>query len=288
MSGQPGGVTKQKHFLWGQVVDFHTHLRDDISRHTSIAMRSGIKTVVYMANTPVPLDSVEAVRESLDQKAWIRAYPVAALTRGLAGKEPTDIEGLREWVVGFSDDGKCLIDLGILEDVLKQGVLVLAHLEPEVETLSRYLDVLAKVGGHLHFQHISKTESVKLLRKARKKLEFTCETCPQYFLFDGETEGLQVNPPLGSFDDVNEIERGLRDGTIDIIASDYAPLPRATGIAGFRGFLGTCFGLVLDGTLSEEQLRAKICDLPWGMIERFAGKKVKDAVDHSRRMSVLR
>ena len=76
-----------------------------------------------------------------------------------------------------------------------------------------------------------------------------------------------MNPPLGTRQDIDAIKEGLGDGTIDAIASDYAPIPRITGIAGFRSFFPLSYGLVLEGILSEEQLREKVSSNPISIIK---------------------
>ena len=212
-----------------------------------------------MANCSPPLDNLEAIKKSLKKRRYCKAIPVSAITKKLEGKEPVDIDKVKNYVVGFSDDGKCVNDLEILKYVLRKKILVLAHLEPETEVLKKYLNIYSKIGGHLHLQHISKKESVELIRSAKKDgLKITCETCPHYFTYTAFDLDVKVNPPLGSEEDVLAIRRGLANGTIDVIASDYAPEPRLTGISGFRSFLPLCYGLVLQGVLSEKQLKEKI------------------------------
>jgi len=249
------------------VIDFHTHLRENIPLHTKIAKENGIDIVVYMANSHPPNDTLERIKSSLSKKRYCKALPVSAITKGLKGKELVDIDKIKPYVVGFSDDGKYLADLNLLREVLEKDVLVMAHCSPdyeegvrhperETEYIERYINLLKKVKrGRLHIQHVSKRQSVELIRKAKRSgLRITCETCPHYFTytrFDLET---RVNPPLAEEKDVIAIRKGLADGTIDIIASDYAPLPRVTGIAGFRAFLPLCFGLVLRGVLTKKQL----------------------------------
>jgi len=262
------------------IIDLHTHLRGDIARHTKIAQESGIDVVVYMANSQPPLDNVESIKRSLRAKRYCRALPVSAITKNLAGQELVDVDKIRPWVVGFSDDGKYLADLKILVAILKKGVLVMAHCSPpyevgvkkpffETEFIKRYLMVLEKTGGKLHIQHISQKSSVDLIRRAKKQgLKFTCETCPHYFTYTAADLDVKVNPPLGLVEDVVAVKQGLADGTIDAIASDYAPQPRLTGIAGFRSFLPLCYGLVLQGVLSEAQLKEKLFLNPKKIIEK--------------------
>jgi len=250
------------------IIDLHVHLRNNILEHTKIAKESGIDLVVYMANCSPPLDNLMAIKKSLREKRYIRAIPVSAITKNLEGKEPVDINKIKSYVVGFSDDGKCLRDLEILKYILKKKVLALVHLEPELEMLKRYLSVYNKTGGHLHFQHISKKESVDLIRSAKKDgLKITCETCQHYFTYTKDELETKVNPSLVEKEDILAIKKGLADGTIDVIASDYAPLPRKTGIAGFRSFLPLSYGLVLEGVLTENQLKEKLYLNPKKIIE---------------------
>jgi len=115
------------------VIDLHTHLRNDVAKHTKIAEESGIDVVVYMANSQPPLDDVEIIKRSLKAKRYCRALPVAAITKNLAGKELVDVDRIRLLVVGFSDDGKYLADLKLLEAILRKGVLVMAHCSPSYE-----------------------------------------------------------------------------------------------------------------------------------------------------------
>jgi len=268
------------------VIDLHAHLRNDIPGHTKIARENGIDVVVYMANGEPPLDSLERINQSLSEKRHCLAIPVSAITKGLAGKELVDVENIKPLVVGFSDDGKYLEDLDLFREILAMDVLVLAHCSPpyeegtanpnlETEFIERYLPVLEKTNGKLHIQHVSKKESVDLIREAKKKgLQLTCETCPHYFTFSKNDLEAKVNPPLGSEQDVAAVKDGLADGTIDVIASDYAPVPRMTGIAGFRSFIPLSYGLVLAGILSEEQLKDKLFVNPKKIIES-GGYKLK-------------
>jgi len=261
------------------VIDLHTHLRNNIALHTKIAKENGIDVVVYMANCNPPLDNLERIKKSLNQKRHCKAIPVCAITKGLEGKKLVDVNKVKKFVVGFSDDGKYLRNLVLVQKILEMDVLVLAHCSPsyengilnpslETEFIERYLPVLKKTKGKLHIQHISKKESVKLIKDAKKQgLQITCETCPHYFTFPGEDLDTKVNPPLGSEQDVTAIREGLKDGTIDVIASDYAPPPRITGIAGFRSFVPLSYGLVLGGILSEEQLKEKLFINPKKIIE---------------------
>jgi len=265
------------------VIDLHTHLRNNIPFHTKIAKESGINAVVYMANCSPPLDNLETIKESLKEKRYCKAIPVSAITKNLDGKKLVEIDEIKPYVAGFSDDGKYLKDLGLLEEILIKEVLVLAHCSPsykiglekpylETKFIERYLNFLdknsKKIKGWFHIQHISKRESVKLIEEAKKKgIKLTCETCPHYFTYSKEDLEVKVNPPLGSKKDILAIREGLFDATIDVVASDYAPLPRQTGIAGFKAFVPLSYGLVLDGVLTENQLKEKLYLNPKKIIE---------------------
>jgi len=255
---------------WSPIIDLHAHLRNDIPKHTKIAKENGIDIVVYMANCNPPLDNLERIKKSLREKRYCKAIPVAAITKGLKGKELVEVDRIKPYVAGFSDDGKYLKNLNLLKEILKKNVLVLAHCsppyemgvrKPELETkfIERYLNLLVKIGGNLHIQHLSQKASVKLIREAKRNgIKVTSETCPHYFTYTKDDLNTEVNPPLASKEDILAIKEGLADGTIDVIASDYAPLPRKTGIAGFRSLLPLSYGLVLEGILSEKQLKEKL------------------------------
>lgn len=260
------------------IIDMHTHLRGDIPGHTKIAKENGIDIVVYMANSDPPLDDLERIKQSLEMERYCHAIPVSAITKNLEGKELVEIDEIRPFVAGFSDDGKYLEDLDLLQEVLARGVLVMAHCSPpyelgiknpalETEYIKRYLSVLGKTGGKLHIQHVSRKESVDLIRDAKRGMRITCETCPHYFTFTYQDLDVKVNPPLASQQDILAIKEGLSDGTIDVIASDYAPEPRNTGIAGFKSFIPLSYGLVLEGLLREEQLKEKLYINPRKIIE---------------------
>lgn len=256
-----------------EVIDLHTHLRENIPFHTRQALEAGIGTVLYMANMKPCLDNVAAIKLSLKKKRFVKARPVSAITIGRQGKELVDIEKIMPYVAGFSDDGDCLKDLNLLAEILRKNVLVMAHLEPETEMLIKYLQVLSKVGGRLHLQHISKAKSIKILRPWKncpnsKNTHLTVETCPHYFSYNNEVEDRPVNPPLGTLQDIAAIKEALADGTIDSIASDYAPIPRpkGTGFASFSSFVPLCYGLVLEKVLTPQQLKEKIHDNPLKII----------------------
>lgn len=260
------------------IIDLHAHLRDNVSLHTKFAKEAGISTLVFMPNTNPCLDNLIEIKKYLKQKHYTNIIPISAITIGRKGLKLVDIEKIKNHVFGFSDDGNCLMNMKLVGEALINDVLLLVHLEPEVEMTQKYLSILKKTGGKLHIQHVSQKETVALIRKAKKHgLKFTCETCPHYFTYHSEVEDKPVGPPLGNYADIMAIRKGLADGTIDIIASDYAPIPRpkGTGFASYLSFIPLCYGLVLDGTLTQKQLKEKIYLNPLKIIkENYALKKI--------------
>ncbi len=193
------------------IIDMHAHLRNEIFYHTTIAKQSHIDVVVYMANTKPVMDTREKIINSWDEKRSCYALPVSAITIGLKGKKLVDVENIKDYVVGFSDDGKCLKDLELMKEILQTSVLVLAHCEPETEYILKYANILAKTGGSLHIQHVSKKESIDLIRAIKKDgLNITCETCPHYFTYTKNDLETKVNPSLGELEDLEAIRQRHR------------------------------------------------------------------------------
>lgn len=274
------------------VIDMHAHLRRQIAKHTKIAKECGISIVVYMANSKPPLDSRERILVSLRRKRYCLAIPVSAITKDLAGKELVDIDEIRDLVPAFSDDGQLLRDRGLLRAAFEKKVSIWDHCSPPFEEGSKkpwletkyaeqHLMVAEETGGIIHVQHVSQRTTVELIRAAKKQgVKATCETGPQYCFFRKEGLETKINPPLNTKKDQEAIKEGLADGTIDALISDYAPLPRITGMAIWEAFLTLCYGLVLEGVLSEEQLKEKLFLNPKKILESGGyklnlGKEVK-------------
>lgn len=271
------------------IIDLHAHLRDKVTLHTKFAKEAGISTAVFMPNTNPCLDNLDEINKYLKTKHYIDIIPTCAITIGREGKRLVDIDSIKSHVLGFSDDGNCLMDMDLVEAALKKDVLLLVHLEPEVEMTKQYLDLLKRVGGKLHIQHVSKKETVDLIAKAKKSgLKLTCETCPHYFTYHNEVEDKPVGPPLGSHKDTMAIRKGLADNTIDMIASDYAPVPRpkGTGFASFLSFIPLSYGLVLDGTLTPKQLKEKLYLNPLKLIKENFKKFDCDRTNFSTTLEV--
>ena len=253
------------------LVDMHVHLRDpgltykeDIVTGCGAAARGGVTSLACMANTSPAVDCPEQVNYVLDrarQANGVGVYPVAALSRGLRGEEPTDAEALKAaGAIALSDDGNNVDNANLMRDVLIRArqleMPVLCHCEDTSMVAGRAVNegsvsrqlwlegrpaiaeeimvmrdamLAEETGARVHICHVSTAKSVDIIRRMKKKgVLITCETCPQYFTLT-EDEVLRqgamarVNPPLRTKADVQGIITGLKDGTIDAIATDHAP-----------------------------------------------------------------
>ncbi|MEG2420409.1 MAG: dihydroorotase [Oscillospiraceae bacterium] len=204
---------------------------------------------------------VAYIRQKAAEACGVSVFPIAALSKGQLGKELTDAEALRRaGAVALSDDGVPVQDANLMRDALicagRQGMTVLSHCEdanlvqnfavnegsvsralglPGRPAIAEELMVMRdgmlaeETGAAVHICHVSTARSVSIIRNLKHKgVSITCETCPQYFTFTEDevlAQGAQarVNPPLRTRADVDAIIAGLRDGTIDVIATDHAP-----------------------------------------------------------------
>lgn len=293
------------------LIDMHVHLREpgyewkeDIRTGTAAAAAGGFTSVVCMANTNPVNDSPEVTRYILDKarrEGTACVFPVAAVTRGLEGKEMADFSELADaGAVAFSDDGRPvenpLLMRRAMEYVRPFGYKILSHAEDlalggggaahegwtarrlgipgipsaaEEVAIARDILLARQTGGAVHIQHISTRMGVDLLRMARRAgLNVTGETAPQYFtLTDSALEGYntnaKMNPPLRGEEDRMAVLEGLRDGTIDAIASDHAPheeyvkrcefASAANGIIGLQTSLPLALHLPVSGSVTPSR-----------------------------------
>lgn len=222
---------------------------------TAVACMPNTRPVI---DTP---EGVAYVRAQAELAGGAQVWPIAALSRGQKGQEVSDYEALKAaGAVALSDDGVPVQNANLLRDAMilahRQGLTVLSHCEdadmvqnfavnegrvsrqlriPGRPAIAEELQVMRdamlaeETGAAVHICHISTAKSVSIIRRFKRKgVSVTCETCPQYFTFT-EDEVLRqgaiarVNPPLRTPADVEGILEGLRDGTIDAIATDHAP-----------------------------------------------------------------
>ncbi|HLS66663.1 MAG TPA: dihydroorotase [Pseudogracilibacillus sp.] len=270
-------------------IDVHIHLREPggeaketIKTGTEAAARGGFTTVCAMPNTnPVP-DNEETVRDILqriEKDAVIRVLPYAAITKGLQGKERTNITELSKLgVFAFTDDGVGIQTAGQMYEAMveaaKNDMTIVAHCEDNSilyggavheGDVSKRLDMpgilnaceavhiardvlLAEAANcHYHVCHVSTKESVRVIRDAKRAgIRVTAEVTPHHLLLteDDITEddaNYKMNPPLRAKEDRDALIAGLLDGTIDFIATDHAP---HTEVEKEAGILRAPFGIV--------------------------------------------
>lgn len=262
------------------LIDMHCHLREPgfeyketIETGLESALNGGFVAVCPMPNTNPVADNVETIQLEVNKAAAIgsvNVFPIAAATKGLNGKQLVDFKALKQaGAVAFSDDGKPFWNWELFKESLKSGELIISHAEDESTEVEKEIEILREVGGKLHFAHISTKVAIDLIRQAKKDgLNVTCETAPHYFNFTKEdvTENgrFKMNPPLATQEDLQAVIEGLKDGTIDCIATDHAPHSLAEkekpfadssfGIVGFETALSASLKLVHDGHLMMNQL----------------------------------
>ena len=240
--------------------DTHVHFRDfeESDKETyetgaHAALRGGYTHVCAMANSKPPIDSVSKYKEVQEKikNIPIDIYQAVNMTIGMKGENLTDFESLKKiGVKCITDDGFPIVREEVMIEALKlsqeYGFILSLHEEDpnfiehpgyddtanrkaEISIIERDLKLLEKYGGHINIQHLSSKESVELLRDAKKSgLKLTCEVTPTHLFFTKdmvEKYGtlLKVNPPVRTEEDRVALIEGLKDGTIDMIATDHAP-----------------------------------------------------------------
>ncbi len=236
--------------------------KETIETGSMAGARGGYTSICAMPNLKPTPDSVENLKlelEAIKNTAKIHVYPYGTITKGEEGNELADLEEMADKVIGFSDDGKGVqkeeMMLAAMRKVKQLGKLIAAHCEDnslleggyihkgeyaklhnhkgicsesEWKPIERDIELVRKTGCRYHVCHISTKESVELIREAKKEgLPITCETAPHYLVLDDmclkEDGRFKMNPPIRSKEDKNALIEGLKDGTIDVIATDHAP-----------------------------------------------------------------
>lgn len=235
-----------------------------------------------------------------------QVFPVAAVTRGQDGKELTEFGELKKGgVFALSDDGRPIQDSNVMRRALeyskKFDLVIMAHCEDsglfgcgcmneglvstrlglpgipvecESVEVARDLQLADLTGGRLHFCHMSSKKSLDLIRAAKKNgSRATAETAPHYFTLTDEAvigynTRAKMNPPLRTSEDLQAVKDALRDGTIDVIATDHAPhadheksreFDKAPfGITGLETSLALSLNLVREKVLTMSQLIEKM------------------------------
>jgi dihydroorotase len=252
----------------------------------------------------------EFMLERAKQAGLANVLPIGAITKGSEGKELAEIGDLRRsGCVAISDDGKPVMNSLVMRRAMEYAMAfdltVVDHCEDihlaeggcmneglistelglpgipaaaEDVMVARNLSLSELTGARLHLAHISTAGSVRMVREAKARgIKVTAEACPHHFTLTeevvrGYNTHAKMNPPLRTWADVQAIKEGLRDGTIDAIATDHAP--HATqekqqdfteapfGIVGLETAFSLTMGLVDEGVLSLEQAVAKLTSAP--------------------------
>ena len=252
--------------------DVHVHFREPgfsyketIASGSRAAARGGYTAVCTMPNLVPPPDCPENLKiqtDIIERDAVIATLPYGTITKGQAGEELSDMEGMKDTVIGYSDDGKGIqteeLMRGAMEKARSLGKMIVAHCEDnsllrggyihdgeyarihghrgicsesEFGQIARDLDLVKETGCKYHICHISTKESVDVIRRAKAEgVDVTCETGPHYLtmcdLDIGEDGRFKMNPPIRSARDRDALVEGIKDGTVDMIATDHAPHSR--------------------------------------------------------------
>ena len=236
--------------------------KETIASGSAAAAHGGYTAVCTMPNLdPVP-DSAEHLQVQLDaieRGAAIKVLPYGTITIGEKGEKLADMEAMSDKVCAFSDDGKGVQNDEMMREAMtaakRLGKIIAAHCEDnallfggyihdgeyakahghrgissasEYKQIERDLRLAEKTGCAYHVCHISTKESVELIRQAKARgVNVTCETAPHYLVLcdeDMQEDGrFKMNPPLRSREDKEALIEGIKDGTIDMIATDHAP-----------------------------------------------------------------
>ena len=286
--------------------------KETIKSGSLASSAGGYTAVCTMPNlNPVPhsAENINIQRDIIKRDAVINIYPYASITVNQQGEQLADLVGMKDLCVAYSDDGRGVQNGTLMEEAMKiakeQGKIIVAHCEvnellkggyihdgeyakkhghkgicseSEYAQIARDIELVRKTGVKYHVCHISCKESVELIRKAKQDgLDITCETGPHYLILtdnDLKEDGkFKMNPPLRSEADRLALIEGIKDGTIDMIATDHAPHSAEEKAKGLEksafGIVGieTAFPLlythlVKTGIISLEKLIDLLCFAP--------------------------
>ena len=308
MAVAPGLVDVHVHFR-----DPGLTYKEDILTGAHAAAAGGFTTVVCMANTKPVIDNAETLQYVLNKgkETGIHVLSCACVTKGMQGKELVDMDALRAaGAAGFTDDGIPILDEEVLKAALIKAeelqVPVSLHeedpklitnnginrgpvseklgiggspAEAEITMVERDCRLAEETGSYVNIQHISTAGAVEAVRASKRRgSHVTAEAAPHHFTLTDEavlTYGTlaKMNPPLRTEADRQAVIEGLKDGTIDMIATDHAPhsidekgkpLTEApSGIIGLETSLALCITeLVKPGCLTLMELMRKMSQNP--------------------------
>ncbi len=282
--------------------------KETIKTGTAAAKAGGFTSVCCMPNTNPVNDNRSVTEFILSEAkdAPARVFPIGAITKGSKGEELAEMAELHSaGCVAVSDDGKPLMNAAIMRRAMEYSKIfdipIISHCEDctlsnkgvmnegfvstelglrgipaaaEEVMVGRDIALAELTGCRLHIAHVSTAGSVRMLREAKARgVKVTAETCPHYFTLTeeavrGYNTMAKMNPPLRTADDVAAIKQGLKDGTIDVIATDHAPHGMDEksvefdyapfGIVGLETAIGLVFKLVHEGLLSMSEAVRKM------------------------------
>jgi len=250
--------------------DMHVHFRDpgltykeDIITGCRSALAGGFTGVACMPNTKPVVDNVETITyiKSKAKNTGVEVYPIATITKDMAGKKLSEFEVLKKaGAIAVSDDGKPVENADIMRKAIKKAfelnVPIISHCEDlniikggimhkgsiskelgvkgmdrasEDSIAAREIALAQAVGGAIHIAHVSTVGSINFIRDAKKRgVKVTCETAPHYLMLTHEKllskdADFRMNPPLREPSDVDAMVQAVVDGTIDCIVTDHAP-----------------------------------------------------------------
>jgi dihydroorotase len=317
------------------LVDMRVQLREPGEEHketmataSAAASAGGVTSMVALPNTKPVIDDaalVESIARRARETSMVRIYTYATVTRGLAGKEITEMGLLSAaGALGFTDGTQAVADAQVMRRALSYAMnfngLIIQHPEEpslarngamnagEIATrlglsgiptvaetimVERDLRLVQLTGGRLHIAHVSTSSAINAIRRAKARgLKVTCDTAPPYFSLNETAVGdyrtfAKLSPPLRSEDDRRAVIEGLRDGTIDVIASDHAPHDQdakrqpfthaAFGMIGLETLLCITLELVHNKHLSLPAALAKMTQAPAAILGLTAGRLAKGA-----------
>ena len=236
--------------------------KETIYSGSRAAARGGYSDVCTMPNLdPVPdcYESIMEQRKIIERDAAVNVHPYASVTVGEKGEKLSDFDALSPLCIAFSDDGRGVQSEDMMRAAMikakSMGKIIAAHCEDnsllnggyihdgeyarlhghrgicsesEWRPIERDIRLAKETGCAYHVCHISCRESVELIRRAKADgVDITCETAPHYLVMNDmmlEEDGrFKMNPPIRSEDDRLALIEGIKDGTIDMIATDHAP-----------------------------------------------------------------
>jgi dihydroorotase len=303
--------------------------KETIATGTAAAAHGGFTTVCAMPNLNPAPDSMDNLQQQLDiieRDAKVKVLPYATITRNRYGRELVDFESMASKVAGFSDDGSGVQSEDMMrqamEAALKSGSIIAAHCEvdallkkgyihdgeyaaknghrgicseSEWAQIERDIKLAEEIGCRYHVCHISTKESVALIRDAKARgVKITCETGPHYLTMcdmDLQEEGrFKMNPPIRSAADRDALVEGLKDGTVDVVATDHAPHTAdeksrglefsAMGVVGLETSFAVIYTkLVREGVISLEKAIDVLAEAPRRIFSLGGGLKEGEAAD---------